>query len=732
MKEPTTEPEIKKILNADHHDPYNVLGPHETKGGVAIRVFAPEAAEIAVVDIHNRAKRYSMKQTRHGGFFDVFIPKRKVFAYDLHIVTWRGDHMINRDPYSFLPTLGEMDLYLFNEGNHLDIHKKLGAHMMEVDGAGGVRFAVWAPNAKRVSVVGDFTGWDGRRYQMRTLGSSGVWEIFIPGLEKGDLYKYEIKAQNGDVFQKADPYAYSSELRPRTASKVWDVNGYRWDDEKWMTRRRSANYMEKPVLIYEIHLGSWARNDDGGWLTYREIAPYLAEYCKRQNYTHIELMPVGEYPYDPSWGYQVTGYFCPTSRFGSPDDFKYMIDFFHNHGIGVIVDWVPAHFPKDAFGLRRFDGTALYEHEDWRKGEHKDWGTLIFNYGRPEVANFLLSSVLFWLEYYHLDGIRVDAVASMLYLDYSRKDGEWEPNKFGGNENLEAIEFLKKMNILLHEKFPGAITMAEESTSWPGVSRPTYSGGLGFTMKWNMGWMHDTLEYFSKDPVHRKFHHNNLTFALLYAFHENFVLPLSHDEVVHGKGSLLNKMQGDDWTRFASLRSLFGYMFGQPGKKLLFQGGDIGQRDEWNDDKSVDWNLLAYPPHAKLQKYMADLGAMYLREKSLWEVDFDPEGFEWIDFNDWEMSIVSFMRKAKDPADYLVFVFNFTPVPRWDYRVGVPDDCYYKEILNSDSESYFGSNIGNAGGLMADKTGCHGKPFSINITLPPLAMVVFKPQREKK
>lgn len=732
MKETIAQSEIKRIINADHHDPFNVLGPHETDGGVVIRAFAPEAAEIAVIDIHNRAKRYPMRRTKHDGFFETIIPKRKVFAYDLHIVTWRGVHIINRDPYSFLPTLGEIDLYLFNEGNHLDIHKKLGAHVMKVDGAGGVRFAVWAPNAKRVSVVGDFTGWDGRRYQMRTLASSGVWEIFIPGLKKGDLYKYEIKAQNGDVFQKADPYAYSSELRPRTASKVWDMDTYSWDDEKWMTRRRTTNYLEKPVLIYEIHLGSWARNDEGGWLGYREIAPYLVEYCKRQSYTHVEFMPVGEYPYDPSWGYQVTGYFCPTSRFGSPDDFKYLVDFFHNHGIGVIIDWVPAHFPKDAFGLRRFDGTALYEHEDWRKAEHKDWGTLIFNYGRPEVANFLLSSVLFWLEYYHLDGIRVDAVASMLYLDYSRKEGEWEPNKFGGNENLEAIEFLKKMNILLHEKFPGAITMAEESTSWPGVSRPTYSGGLGFTMKWNMGWMHDTLEYFSKDPVHRKFHHNNLTFALLYAFHENFVLPLSHDEVVHGKGSLLNKMQGDDWTRFASLRSLFGYMFGQPGKKLLFQGGDIGQRDEWNDDKSVDWNLLSYPPHARLQKYMADLGAMYLREKSLWEVDFDPEGFEWIDFNDWEMSIVSFMRKAKDPLDYLVFAFNFTPVPRWDYRVGVPEDCYYEEILNSDSQNYFGSNIGNGGGVMADNTVCHGKPFSLKITLPPLAMVVFKPQRKKR
>ncbi len=726
----TSRNEIDRILHADHHDPYTVLGIHEQKGGVAIRVFNPYAGEIAVIDIHDAKKRYQMEKVDEAGFFVVFIPRRKIFAYDLHTVSYRGEHSQNRDPYSFLPLLGEMDLYLFNEGNHYEAHKKLGAHIMEVDGVTGTRFAVWAPNARRVSVVGDFCQWDGRRYPLRSLESSGVWEIFIPGVKKETIYKFELKAQNGDVFDKADPYGYASELRPKTASVVWDVDAYDWDDAEWMEKRKSSNPLEEPINIYEVHLGSWARSPDGSsWLTYRELAPHLAEYITRQNYTHIELMPISEFPYDPSWGYQVTGYFSPTSRFGNPDDFKYFVDFMHNHGISVIVDWVPAHFPKDAFGLRRFDGTALYEHEDWRKGEHKDWGTLIFNFGRPEVANFLISSVLFWLEYYHLDGIRVDAVASMLYLDYSKEAGEWAPNEYGGNENLEAIEFLKKMNIVVHEKFPGTVTFAEESTSWPGVSKPTYSGGLGFTIKWNMGWMNDILEYFQKDPMFRKYHHNNLTFAMLYAFHENFILTLSHDEVTHGKGSLLNKMPGDDWQKFANLRLLLGYMTAHPGKKLLFQGCDIGQWKEWNYDASVDWDLLKYPPHARMQKYMADLGAVYRNEKSLWEVDFSHAGFEWVDFHDWERSVVSFIRKAKDPADYLLFVFNFTPTPRWNYRIGAPEALFYEEILNSDSEMYYGSNLGNQGGILAENSPCHGRPYSLNATLPPLSITAFKPVR---
>ncbi|MBI5816664.1 MAG: 1,4-alpha-glucan branching protein GlgB [Nitrospinae bacterium] len=722
--------QIDRIIHADHHDPFTVLGIHPAAGGVAIRAFDPEAAEIAVVDIHSKKLRYQMTRVDDAGFFETFVPDRTVFAYDLHIVNYRGESRVNRDPYSFLPLLGEMDLYLFNEGNHYDIHKKLGAHVMNVDGVTGTRFAVWAPNARRVSVVGDFCGWDGRRFPMRVLGSSGVWEIFIPGADRGTMYKYEIKAKNGDVFTKADPYAYASELRPRTASVVWDMEGYKWDDSEWIKTRNSRDLLKQPMAIYEVHLGSWARSVDGAhWLSYRDMAPLLVEYCRRQNFTHVELMPVNEHPFDASWGYQVTGYFCPTSRFGGPDDFKYFIDFFHNHGIGVIIDWVPAHFPKDDFGLRRFDGTPLYEHEDWRRGEHKDWGTLIFNYGRPEVANFLLSSVLFWLEHYHLDGIRVDAVASMLYLDYSREAGEWAPNQYGGKENLEAIEFLKKMNVLVHEKFPGVVTIAEESTSWGGVSRPTYVGGLGFTMKWNMGWMHDMLEYFSKDPIHRKHHHSNLTFAMLYAFHENFVLPFSHDEVVHGKGSLIGKMPGDTWRQFANLRLLLGYMYAHPGKKLLFQGGDIGQWSEWDHDKSVEWHLLKYAPHARLQKFMADLGGVYLREKSMWEVDFSWNGFEWIDFGDWESSVISFVRRAENPADHTVYVFNFTPVPRWEYRLGVPEHAFYEEVLNSDAQIYYGSNVGNFGGVWADRQPWHGQPDSIRITLPPLGMLMFKPRR---
>ncbi len=729
MKTFTSRPQIERIKNAVHHDPHSILGIHQIKTGVVIRVFDPEAAEIAVIDIHDPERRYQMEKIDEEGFFEALIPGRKVFAYDLHNVSYKGARSMRRDPYSFMPLLGDLDLHLFNEGTHYEIHKRLGAHIVEVDGVTGVRFSVWAPNAMRVSVVGAFNEWDGRRNPMRSLGKAGVWELFIPGLTTGEVYKYEIKAQNGDVFDKADPFAYASELRPRTASEVWDHSSYSWDDAEWMEERRHGELLDRPFAIYEVHLGSWSRKNDGAdWLTYREVAPMLVEYCKRQGYTHVQLMPVSEFPYDGSWGYQVTGYFSPTSRFGTPDDFKYFVDFFHNNGIGVLMDWVPAHFPKDSFGLRRFDGTALYEHEDWRKGEHKDWGTLIFNYGRPEVANFLISSALFWLEYYHLDGLRVDAVASMLYLDYSKEDGEWVANEFGGNENLEAIELLKRMNTLLHEKFPGAVTIAEESTAWPGVSRPTYLGGLGFTMKWNMGWMHDTLEYFSKDPVHRKFHHNNLTFALLYAFHENFVLPISHDEVVHGKNSLLSKMPGDTWQKFANLRLLFTYMYGHPGKKLLFQGCDTGQWTEWDYDKSADWDLLKYAPHARLQKFMADLGSLYLNEKAMWENDLTHEGFEWIDCNDSDDSIISFIRKAKDQSDYLVFVSNFTPIVRQNYRLGIPESRLYTELLNSDSEIYYGSNAGNNGAVQAENIPHHGKPNSINITLPPLATLIFKPQ----
>lgn len=724
-----TRREIDQIVHSDCHDPHSILGAHEAAGGVVVRAFAPQAAEVAVVDIHKRTDRYPMTKVDAAGFYEVFIPKRGIFAYDLHTVTYRGEHSVNRDPYSFLPTLGEMDIYLFNAGNHYEIHKKLGAHVTEVDGVGGVRFAVWAPNARRASVVGDFNGWDGRRHQMRALGMSGVWELYIPGIARGALYKFEMKAQNGDVFTKADPYAYANELRPKTASVVWSMDEYEWDDAEWMTARRTSELVNRPMNVYEVHLGSWARNEAGEWLTYREMAPLLVEYCKRQNYTHIELMPVSEFPYDPSWGYQVTGYFSPTSRFGTPDEFRYFVDFFHNHDIGVIVDWVPAHFPKDEFGLRRFDGTALYEHEDWRRGEQKDWGTLIFNFGRNEVSNFLISSALFWLEFYHIDGLRVDAVASMLYLDYSKEPGEWAPNPYGGNENLEAIEFLKHLNSVLHERFPGAMTIAEESTAWPGISRPVSLGGLGFTFKWNMGWMHDILEYFTCDPVYRKYHQNNLTFAMLYAFHENFVLSLSHDEVVHGKKSLLGKMPGDNWQKFANLRLLYGYMFAHPGKKMIFQGGDIGQWDEWNHDASVDWHLLKYAPHASLQRYVSDLGRIYRENSCMWEIDFDYRGFEWVDFSDSEASVASFIRKGKDASDNMIFVFNFTPVVRHGYKIGAPECVFYEEVINSDSETYYGSNVGNHGGVQAEPAPWNQWPASLTISLPPLAMLAFKPKR---
>ncbi len=722
--------DIDKIVHADHHDPYTILGIHPVAGGVVVRAFLPDAAEVAVVELHNRENRWGMARINDAGFFEVFIPNREVFAYDLHAVSWKGEVSLNRDPYSFLPLIGEMDLYLFNEGNHYEIHKRLGAHVVEVDGMVGVRFAVWAPGARRVSVVGPFCEWDGRQFPMRTLGGSGVWEIFIPGMGEHTLYKFEIKGVHGEIFLKADPYAYASELRPKSASVVWDHEQYVWGDEEWMTKRKETNPLHAPMSAYEVHLGSWARSPDGAaWLSYRDLAPRLAEYCKEHGYTHIELLPVSEFPFDGSWGYQVTGYFSPTCRFGDPDEFKYFVDFLHNHQIGVLVDWVPAHFPKDEQGLRMFTGQPVYEHPDPRRGEHKDWGTLIFDYGRPEVSNFLISSALFWIEYYHIDGIRVDAVASMLYLDYSREPGEWSPNQYGGNENLDAIEFIKQLNVVIHEKFPGVVTIAEESTSFPAVSRPVYLGGLGFTMKWNMGWMHDMLEYFSRDPVYRKYHHQNLTFAMLYAFTENFVLPLSHDEMVHGKGSMFDKMPGDDWQKFANLRVLYSYMYAFPGKKLLFQGADMGQRSEWKWDASVDWHLLRHRPHARLLNFVGDLAKTYQGARPFWEIDNSYDGFEWIDCNDAENSTISFMRKGKDPGDHVICVFNMTPVPRYDYRLGVPERVWYAEILNSDAEGYGGSNMGNLGGAMADDWQAHGRPHSVRITLPPLSALFFRPAR---
>ena len=631
--------------------------------------------------------------------------------------------------YPFPQILTDFDLHLLGEGTHYKNYEKLGAHVIEVKGLKGVHFAVWAPNAEAVSLIGDFNKWDGNSHRMRMLGSSGIWEIFIPGLSEGEIYKFNIKSKSGEVLEKADPYAFSSEIRPKSASIVYDIDKYTWNDAKWLSQRERHNALDAPISMYEVHLGSWMRVPEDGnrYLTYRELAKKLAEYVKDMGYTHVQLMPVTEYPLDASWGYQTIGYFAPTSRFGKPEEFMYFVDYMHQNGIGIILDWVPAHFPKDGHGLARFDGTCLYEHADPRKGEHQDWGTLIFNYGRNEVRNFLLSNALFWLDKYHIDGLRVDAVASMIYLDYSRQPGEWIPNQYGGNENLEAIDFLKRFNEVLHSTHPGVLTIAEESTAWTGVSRPTYLGGLGFSLKWNMGWMNDTLRYFSKDPIHRKYEHDNLTFSLLYAFTENFILVLSHDEVVHGKRSLLDKMPGDFQQRFANLRALYGYMYGHPGKKLLFMGGEIGQWWEWNHDESVHWHLLQYESHHGLQRYVRDLNRLYQSEPALYEVDFDYHGFEWIDFRDAEGSIISFIRRGKDPEDFLVFVYNFTPVARMGYRVGVPKGGFYKEVMNSDSGSYWGGNMGNFGGIWAEDVPWHGRVSSLSLAIPPLSMVVMKP-----
>ncbi len=728
--------ELQKIIHSMHPDPFEVLGAHiVTWGGreaVAIRAFLPDARELSVIRTAT-GQRYSAKRIHKDGFFEAIIRgESEVFEYRLEEVRFDGTVRTFVDPYSFLPVLSDFDLYLIGEGTHYRKYEKLGAHEWEIGGVRGVFFAVWAPNALRVSVIGDFNNWDGRRHPMRVRGLTGIWELFIPDLKQGDLYKFEVKSRyKGYLAEKSDPYAFCSELRPRSASVVWNTDGYKWRDQHWMEQRSRRNWLESAVSIYEAHLGSWMRVPEEGdrWLTYTELAERLIPYVKEMGYTHIELLPVSEHPLDESWGYQTIGYFSPTSRHGTPDGFMRFVDECHRSGIGVIIDWVPAHFPKDAHGLGFFDGTALYEHEDPRKGEQQDWGTLVFNFGRNEVANFLIASALFWLDKYHIDGLRVDAVASMLYLDYSRKAGEWVPNTFGGNENLEAVSFLKRFNEITHRYYPGIFTVAEESTAWPMVSRPTYLGGLGFSFKWNMGWMHDILTYFSKDPIHRKYHQNMLTFALLYAFTENFILVFSHDEVVHGKRSLLDKMPGDMWQKFANLRLLLAYMYAQPGKKLLFMGGEFGQWSEWDCNRSLDWHLLQYEPHRGLQAFVKEMNGLYSREASLHEVDFSPEGFEWIDFGDYENSIVSFVRKAKDGDDLLLFVFNFTPVPRRGYRIGAPRSGFYAEIMNSDSALYWGSDVGNEGGLSADPIPWHGRLFSLNLTLPPLGALVLKPTR---
>ncbi len=664
----------------------------------------------------------------HNGLFELTLSAAEIPDYRLRISF--EHHTIDvDDPYRYGRVLTDFDLHLFGEGTHLRIFEKLGSHRITVGTTTGVHFAVWAPNANRVSLIGDFNGWDGRVHPMRLLTSSGVWELFVPDLADGEKYKFEIRTADGHVVDKTDPFGVAFEIPPHTASVVRDISRYEWQDGDWMrTRQVEGGWHDRPMSIYEVHLGSWARVPEEGqrFLTYRELAERLVPYVKDLGFTHLELLPVMEHPFSGSWGYQVLGFFAPTSRFGSPEDFKYFVDACHQAGLGVILDWVPGHFPKDEHGLARFDGTALFEHADPRQGEHQDWGTLIFNYGRNEVRNFLLSNALFWLEEYHADGLRVDAVASMLYLDYSRPAGQWIPNRYGGRENLDAIDFLQRLNVLTHGEHPGTITAAEESTAFPGVSRPVHLGGLGFTYKWNMGWMHDTLKYTQHDPVHRRWAHNLITFSMLYAFTENFILPLSHDEVVHGKGAMLDKMPGDAWQKYATLRTLYAYMFAHPGKKLLFMGCEFGQWREWNHDRSLDWHLLQDPAHEGMRRFVQALNYHYRQEPALHQVDFDPDGFRWIDCNDNENSIVSFMRSAGPEAVPIVLIFNFTPVPRSGYRLGVPAAGYYAEILNSDSTVYGGSNVGNGGGMHTEPVPQHGFEHSVSLMVPPLGCLMLR------
>ena len=622
----------------------------------------------------------------------------------------------------------DYDCHLLGEGTHWGIYQLLGAHLETVDGVEGVHFGVWAPNADSIQVVGDFNAWTGSDHEMRKLIPSGIWELFIPEASEGEAYKFRLQS-GGNTLEKSDPFGFAAEIPPRTASIVSDLDRYVWGDADWLQSRAQSNGLNAPIPIYEVHLGSWQRDEDheNGWFSYRELAHRLVEYCTRMGYTHLQLLPVSEHPFTGSWGYQTVGYYAATSRYGTPQDLMYFIDYCHQHGLGVILDWVPAHFPRDAHGLRQFDGTALYEHADPRQGEHPDWGTMVFNYDRNEVRNFLLANALFWLDKYHIDGLRVDAVASMLYLDYSREEGEWIPNEFGGRENLGAVSLLKEFNEKVHLEYPGVLTIAEESTAWGGVSRPTYLGGLGFSLKWNMGWMNDTLRYMRHEPIHRKFHHDELTFSLIYAFTENFCLPLSHDEVVHGKGSLLDQMPGDLWQKFANLRLLYTYMWTHPGKNLLFMGSDFGQWNEWNHDDGLQWDLLQWDSHKGLQACVADLNRIYRSEPALHEVDFDPEGFEWIDCNDYENSTICYLRRARDPSDFLVVCCNFTPVVRNHYHIGVPEFTRYEEIFNSDSTYYDGSDVGNGTGVLATRNPLHGRPYSLELTIPPLGVTILKP-----
>jgi len=732
--------DIAQLLRAENRDPFRLLGPHIIEDGeekrLVVRGFFPRASHVSVT-LEDHDGEIAAKRLRAEGLFEADLPIFPSLPISPDLYRWKvtqDGHPARdvHDTYAFPPLLSDFDLYLMGEGTHYQKYEKMGAHPIVAEGVAGVMFGVWAPNAMRVSVVGDFNNWDGRVSPMRNRGPSGVWELFVPGLAEGAIYKYEIRPMSGGLtLLKSDPYGFRSELRPHTGSIVANLDHHRWNDAGWIEWRSRNDWLSSPISIYEVHLGSWRRVTEEGsrWLSYSELADQLIPYVKRLGYTHVELLPVMEHPFDGSWGYQTLGYFAATSRFGTPQDFMAFVDRMHQAGIGVILDWTPAHFPSDGHGLGEFDGTHLYEHADPRQGRHPDWGTLVFNYSRNEVQNFLISNAVFWLDKYHIDGLRVDAVASMLYLDYSRREGEWIPNEFGGRENLAAIALLKRLNEVVYARHPGVLTIAEESTSWPMVSRPTYLGGLGFSLKWNMGWMNDTLSYFAVDPVYRKYHHNRMTFSMLYAFTENFVLPLSHDEVVHGKASLINKMPGDLWQQFANMRLFFGYLTGHPGKKLMFMGGEFGQRGEWNAETSLEWHLLEHETHRGLQTLTADLNAIYRNERSLHEVDFDWHGFEWIDCTDADASVLSFLRRAKDAGDFMAVVANFTPVQRDAYRVGVPEPGFYREIMNTDSEKYGGTNFGNLGGVHAEAIPWNNKPYSILLRLPALGVLFFKHER---
>ena len=723
--------ELESLVQGLHQSPHSLLGlqPVGDGKGLVARAMIPGATHVELVPVHDATRpKFELKRISDTCVFEGVTKKaREVYAYDLVVTDDSGNRRQGRDPYSFLPTVGETDQFLFNQGNHRQLFDVLGAHARQPDGVEGTSFSVWAPNARRVSVVGDFNQWDGRRHPMRLLGSSGIWEIFLPGVGEGALYQFEILDAHGALKLVTDPFGTLFELPPKHAAVVWNTRKFAWTDDEWIHRRRESNALRRPMSIYEVHLGSWKRKSHWEAFSYRELAEPLIAYVKQLGFTHVEFLPVAEHAYYPSWGCQVTGFYAPTSRYGTPDDFQYLVNELHRAGIGVIVDWVPAHFPRDAWALAQFDGTALFEHADPRQGAHQDWGTLIFNFGRHEVRNFLTANALYWCERFHVDGLRVDAVASMLYLDYSRKQGEWIPNKFGGRENLDAVEFLRQFNHLVGTEHPGVVTIAEESTSWPMVTRPPWLGGLGFSLKWNMGWMHDTLGYFKRDPIYRRYHQNELTFAMLYHGNENFVLPLSHDEVVHGKGSLRRRMPGDDWQAFANLRALLGYQWLFPGKKLLFMGGEFGQPAEWNDNAALDWWLMeAGPFHAGLQRWVSDLNALYQTEPALWRGDYDGDGFWWVDCSDHPNSVLSFVRHDRESGGHVLAVFNLTPNPLRDYRVGLPLPGRWIEVLNSDATLYGGSNLGNAGGVTAEAYAVQNQPHSALFTLPPLGVAVFR------